>query len=143
MVDLENSHCFVATVCLTYLSFNCFLEGTTRDTISQHIRAGDYFFHEYAEVYWVEHVRRSVKADEQKRQQLYDMVQKFVTFQRDARAALAFSFSKEHAHIRQYFPNDVYLAIMNYHLWNLTSETGKSTATFLRICYRVTYFLIY
>ncbi|KAF8245041.1 hypothetical protein K440DRAFT_663078 [Wilcoxina mikolae CBS 423.85] len=130
LIGLENSHCYVATVCLTYLSFDCFSEGQTRDVdeMSQHICAGDYFFHEYAEVYWVEHVRHSIGADEQKRQQLYGTVQKFVTFQRDVRTALAFSFNKEHSQIRQSFPNDVYFAIMDYHLWNLTSEKALADA---------------
>lgn len=59
LVDVAIEDINLATLCVQYLTFDCFDIGLSDDQIRRFMFNGDYSFQDYAAVYWIQHVEDS------------------------------------------------------------------------------------
>lgn len=136
-IDLAEAHTYLATLCLTYLGFNClqFALDPHRD-IMQNVVDGDYFFYAYAETSWVHHVKHAVRATRKPEQlsEIKELLQRFTQIWRESSPAPTDLVSRvtknvdlrlQNNRLLQFFSRDLSMAIMDYQKWNLTSDIGK------------------
>jgi hypothetical protein len=72
------AHHKMAIRCLSFFQFACFEDDLDEDGIAVHIKRGDYLWLEYAESYWLEHVRAASKVDPVHLPQLDESLTKFL-----------------------------------------------------------------
>jgi len=125
-IHLAEAHMTVASKCLTYLSFDCFSSSQEDDNIIQNILSGSYFFHEYAEMNWVHHVKHAAEAITHQ-EQISDLVEPLANFignWRVPNAPYASSYDQNLICTRKIL-HDLYADVNDYFMWNLTSENRK------------------
>lgn len=71
------AHHKMAIRCLSFLQFSCFGAGLGDRDIANHIKRGDYLLLEYAETYWLQHVKAACSLDQAHLMQLDESLTRF------------------------------------------------------------------